>query len=123
MARVIFSIFILFTSYHLCYGQQKVIIYYDTVDQVKESYTILNNDSSLIDGNYEMFYTTGEPALTGSYDHGQKSGIFTEFYRSGGKKREINFSNRSGKERLLTSQSLGYMLISVKPGIVLISLR
>ena len=93
MVRTIFSIFILITSYQFCQGQQKVIIYYDTLDQVKETYTILNNDSSLIDGDYKTFYITGETALTGIYDHGMKSGVFTEFYRSGGKKRVIQFSD------------------------------
>ena len=77
MIRIIFAICLITTIHNFCLGQQKVIIYYDTVDQVKERYTILNNDSSLIDGEYDMYYATGEPALTGTYDHGKKSGIFS----------------------------------------------
>ena len=51
------------------------------------------NDSlkSVLDGKFEMYYSTGSPQKQGHYKNNQKNGEWIEYYDNGKKKSELNY--------------------------------
>ena len=54
-------------------AQTPIITYYDD-GSIKEKYHILDNDSSKVDGLYEMYSPLGNVIITGHYEKGKRQG-------------------------------------------------
>ena len=50
---------------------------------VKERYTILDGDSTMIHGEYTKYFEEGEVAMKGKFVSGKPDGLFVEYYEDG----------------------------------------
>ena len=84
--------FLLLFSGQALFAQQKINTYYPPLyKQLKETYHILNGDSTLIEGRYIKYFEEGGVAQTGDFVQGKAEGVFEEFYPNGQLLSKITF--------------------------------
>ena len=75
-------------------AQQQITTYYPPDYRIKkEVYTILDGDSSMIDGKYTKYFEDGAIAVNGEFIKGKPSGIFTEYYENGNVLSKTTYEN------------------------------
>ena len=60
---------------------------------MKEKYTILNGDSTLIRGDYIRYFEEGQVAMKGTFANGKPEGEFIEFYETGDTLSKTNYKD------------------------------
>ena len=86
MKKSALLILLLLLSFVQGFSQDKmrIITYWDLNQTIpKESYHILNKDSSLVDGNYFKFSLYGDTIVQGTFLRGEKEGVFTNYFENG----------------------------------------
>ena len=58
-----------------------------------ETYTILNGDSSMINGTYIKYFEDGNISKKGEFINGKAEGVFEEFYPNGTLLSKMTFTN------------------------------
>src|SRR6187431_1257026 len=78
----------------LAFAQKEMRTYYDDKKQhIQEIFFVSREDEQKYVGKYQRFYESGGIMLEGSFEDGEKSGVFIEYHENGKPARSLNYVN------------------------------
>src|SRR5689334_13749175 len=88
------AVLLLSSAITTAFAQKEVRTYYDPQKtKIQEVYHIDPKNPDEIVGKYQRYYENGTVMLEGSFEDGEKSGLFVEYHENGKPARKLSYIN------------------------------